>query len=219
VNTDLAPNRDREHNLARARDQARVIDQALGLARTRDRNLGLARAHDRARDVIQYLGRGPDLNLARGPDRALARAVEDARTHASALASDWDLTSAHDRALALARALDCALDCARNLDRTRLEQADHSQVDHGEDTTLHSEGSEPDVTRVSRRLTAWAVYVLPAADQAHYRELFASELYDLALAGCSWRAQLAYAVHVLVRAVPLRWELRAEAPAVREPTW
>jgi hypothetical protein len=61
------------------------------------------------------------------------------------------------------------------------------------------------------------VSVLPEGDRAHHRELFTSELYDLAQS--SRRAQLAYAVRVLVRAPHLRRALRVPAPPVREQAW
>jgi hypothetical protein len=69
---------------------------------------------------------------------------------------------------------------------------------------------------VSRRLTAWAARILPVADRSEYEELFGSELYELAQSDGGRRAQLAYALRVLVRAPLLRRELRAPA---RERSW
>jgi hypothetical protein len=62
---------------------------------------------------------------------------------------------------------------------------------------------------VSGRLTAWAARLLPVADRPVYGELFRSELFDLAQAGSGRRAQVGYAIRVLVRAPLLRRALRA----------
>lgn len=78
---------------------------------------------------------------------------------------------------------------------------------------------EPQKTKrseTSRRLTDWAARMLPAADRREYTELFHAELYDLANSGCGRRAQIAYALRVLVRAPWLRRELSAP---MRERSW
>ena len=54
------------------------------------------------------------------------------------------------------------------------------------------------------RLAAVAAWLLPAGERARYGEEYRSELHDLAGAGAGRRQQLAYAVRLLVRAMPLR---------------
>ncbi|MGH3878198.1 MAG: hypothetical protein ACRDSK_14300 [Actinophytocola sp.] len=62
------------------------------------------------------------------------------------------------------------------------------------------------VRLVSVRLVSAAARIIPVAERARYREEFEAELVELAGAGRLRR--LRHAVRVLVRAVPLRWELR-----------
>jgi len=71
-------------------------------------------------------------------------------------------------------------------------------------------------SKASRRLADWATRILPVADRPEYAELFHAELHDLAESGCGRRAQIAYALRVLVRAPWLRRELSAP---VRERSW
>ena len=61
------------------------------------------------------------------------------------------------------------------------------------------------------RLTRTVLRVLPPADRPRYDEEFRSEVYELAAAGASRWAQLAYAVRLLDRAWVLRAELREVA--------
>jgi hypothetical protein len=67
---------------------------------------------------------------------------------------------------------------------------------------------------VAARVARGAVRVLPAAFRDRYNAEVGSELYELAAAGASPWAQLAYAVRLLDRAWVLRAELR-EAAAKR----
>jgi hypothetical protein len=62
------------------------------------------------------------------------------------------------------------------------------------------------------RLTQRAARLLPPLDQALYRELYHSELTELAQGSHPYRAQLAYTIRVVVRVLPLRRTLRAPAP-------
>jgi hypothetical protein len=68
------------------------------------------------------------------------------------------------------------------------------------------------VSRLARRVAGWTVRLLPAPDRARYRDELAAELYELRES--SRRAQLAYAVRLLVRSVSLRRALRQVRPAV-----
>jgi len=56
-------------------------------------------------------------------------------------------------------------------------------------------------------LVSWAVRVVPGAERARYREEFEAEMLEI---GRGLR-RFGYAVRVLVRSVPLRWELRRAA--------
>lgn len=60
--------------------------------------------------------------------------------------------------------------------------------------------------RAARHLARVATRVLPSAHRHRYEEEYQSELYELAAAGASWRAQLMYAIRLVDRA----WVLRAE---------
>jgi hypothetical protein len=71
------------------------------------------------------------------------------------------------------------------------------------------EGGVQRVGRCVTWLVGCAAHLLPAADQARYREEFEAELLELAQ-GAGLR-QLSHAVRLLVRALPLRWELRRPA--------
>lgn len=57
------------------------------------------------------------------------------------------------------------------------------------------------------RLACWAATVLPVPDRARYREEFEAELVEITRG----RRQLVHALRLLVRAVPLRRELRRPA--------
>ncbi|EME60141.1 hypothetical protein [Amycolatopsis decaplanina] len=84
---------------------------------------------------------------------------------------------------------------------------------------VHAVEAEPEKavrSATSRRLTDWAARILPAADRLEYTELFHAELHDLAESGCGGRAQITYALRVLVRAPWLRRELSAP---VQERSW
>ena len=72
-----------------------------------------------------------------------------------------------------------------------------------------SRPSGPPVRLVSARLVSVAVLVVPLAERARYREEFEAELVELVRVGRLRR--FSFAVRVLVRAVPLRWELRGRA--------
>ncbi|GAA3048575.1 hypothetical protein LV79_004326 [Actinokineospora globicatena] len=71
----------------------------------------------------------------------------------------------------------------------------------------------------SLRFAVWAARVLPVGSRDQYREIFESELHELAASGCSWWAQVACAVRVLVRAPALRRALKAKAAPVGERRW
>ena len=68
-----------------------------------------------------------------------------------------------------------------------------------------------DRAKSSRRMPTWlagcAARVLPAPSRARYREEFEAELSEV---GRGWR-QGVHGLRVLVRAVPLRWELQRPA--------
>lgn len=74
------------------------------------------------------------------------------------------------------------------------------------------------VAKTSRKLTKWAVWVLPPESRTEYAEQFSADLVHLAHQGKSWWAQVRHSVRVLVRAPWLRWELKAPAPELREGT-
>lgn len=69
--------------------------------------------------------------------------------------------------------------------------------------------------RAALRVTGWVARVLPVADQQVYREVFASELFDLAQTAHPRRAQLTYAIQVVVRVLALRHALRMPASEPR----
>jgi hypothetical protein len=72
---------------------------------------------------------------------------------------------------------------------------------------------------VAVRLIGWLVRVLPVGDRAVYREVFESELFDLAQTARPRRAQFAYAVWSAVGVVSLRRALRTPTPQPRRQSW
>lgn len=115
--------------------------------------------------------------------RDLALRIRDSYTDAAhyfALAND--LTDAHARTVALARAL---------LPGAPGRRSGKRQV------------------RTARRLVAAAARMLPAGDRARYAEEFRSELAEIALAGGGRAAQLGYAARQLMSSVRLRADLKA----------
>jgi hypothetical protein len=75
------------------------------------------------------------------------------------------------------------------------------------DAMFVPDGDAPRPRRSSRWLAGCAVRVLPAKGRARYREEFEAELLELA----QGRRQLCHAIRLLLRAVPLRLELRRPA--------
>ncbi|GID31072.1 hypothetical protein [Paractinoplanes brasiliensis] len=89
----------------------------------------------------------------------------------------------------------------------------------GEATELNA-GSTKTMNRTSqsaRCLAGLATRVLPSAYRPRYDEEYRSELYDLAAAGASWRAQLMYAIRLIDSAWVLRAELGETAPNRSRP--
>jgi hypothetical protein len=72
------------------------------------------------------------------------------------------------------------------------------------------------VMPLSRALAQCAVRVLPLSEQALYRDIFTSELHELAQDRWPHHAQIAYVVRILLRSPLLRRELRAPAPPHRQ---
>ena len=72
------------------------------------------------------------------------------------------------------------------------------------------------VMPLSRALAQCAVRLLPLSDQALYRDIFTSELHELAQGRRSRRVQIAYVVRILLRSPWLRRELRAPASPHRQ---
>ena len=60
------------------------------------------------------------------------------------------------------------------------------------------------VAAPAERLIAGAARLLPAANQARYREEYHSELWEMAAAGADRHLQLAYAIRQVIRTIPLR---------------
>lgn len=216
---------ERSRELARAQNAART--QALGLVRQ------LTTIRWYANDV----GRGLDPRRVAALDRTLLCA----RNLMSDLARDRhldllrtlavDLRGEVDRDLGTSQNNDrvFAVDLLRDLVRDYVpslfdalshggETADGSR-EHAVSPANHelADGTfRTPVVRVSLRLASCAVWLLPAAYQADYEELFESELFDIAVAGNGWWSQVAYSVRVLARAPMLRRALRASAPPMRE---
>lgn len=82
-------------------------------------------------------------------------------------------------------------------------------------THLRSTPAKTPTAGAARRLTSVAVRVLPPGDRDRYRDEFRSELHELAVAGASGWAQVAYAMRQLDLAWVLRAELRTAAKQVR----
>lgn len=204
--------RDLADDLAIARRRARNLARARNLDRNLGRDLALDHAHALGRDLT--LARDRALNHARDLD--LTRALNDALNHASALAlflsSDGTLASnnAHARALILADQLEKCCARARVIVR-RL----------GEPRDVAGGGvvGERMPWGVAVRVTGWLVRVLPVGDRVMYREVYESELFDLAQTARPRRAQFAYAVRSTVGVVSLRRALRTPAPQPRRQSW
>ena len=187
---------------------ARARDRAVDLVRALD--LGAAR--DRAVDLVHDLERDLDLGAARkdAHDLVLDLNYDRDRTHAHAYA----LGRAHNLDLALALALDRALDCDRGSGYDRTHDLDRSHVRaHVQDLKRahkcavkllraldRAQGVGSSMPGpVSRRVLVLASRMLPAPERPRYREECRAELSDLP---CQER--LRYALRVLVGA----WELR-----------
>ena len=99
---------------------------------------------------------------------------------------------ARDRALNLARALDRAREIADIIERVQLLHRSSR-----EEATARATGNAPG--RVTWRLVALAVRVLPARDRPRYEEEFRNELVELRR-----RYRFRYALQVFLAA----WELR-----------
>lgn len=195
---DLAPARDLAHDLHRALSDARDLALDLDLAPARD----LARARDLAHELAGALipALAPDLTLelagALAPDRGGGLAPE--------LAFDLARTLADARTLAL------------DLDHVLSPVvAFHQRLSSVANANPRHIPSAVPQSHYARRLTAQLVRLLPADDQARYREEFAAELDGLVEAGMTRLAQLAYALRLSMRIWSLRSALRAEAPAPR----
>lgn len=138
-------------------------------------------------------------DLARALDLDLARAL--------ALDLARDLARELARALALVSCLDeAAVRTAEIVQRLEVSDSTHERdVDAGEVVVAPA--------RVVVGLVARVTRVLPVGERARYREKFDAELHDVAQAGVSRRAELAYALRVSVRVWSLRRALRAPSPA------
>jgi hypothetical protein len=219
--------------LNRAGAVLRTLDHAL--FRALEGNLDHVLDLDRARDLDEYLNCTLSesfvlaLVIARNQIDLvdLARAL-DARAVAHAGAVARDLANALDDARNEARDaydlaepidLDTAIDEARDL---ACDLADALVV--VQDLVGSGTSSEPDQVwrpagRWSVLMAGWAVRLLPPGDRQHYRELYGSELAELAQGRQARRAQAAYVVRVVLRTLALRRVLRAPAPAIRQRNW
>lgn len=140
--------------------------------------------------------------------------------------NDHDL-NLHDRARDLARDLDLAIARDRDLARARdlvscLDEAAVRTAEIVQRLEVSDSTNERDVgageavlapARVVVGLVARVTRVLPVGERVRYREEFDAELHDVAQAGVSRRAELAYALRVSVRVWSLRRALRAPSPA------
>jgi len=213
------------------RDLASILDLARELrsdldrsrARTRaypvDRVHPLDSAHAIARRLEAYVVSICD--RSRAYDRALTRALD--RAHASALTADIARELDRDRDRAFndypghtrdrARARSGAHDRASDLDRVLVTALGHARI-----LALDIGRGRPGDTRRQRgvgrvapsvsRLLAVATRLLPASYRVGYAEEFWAELWEITHAGGRRRAQLAYAVRVVMSARRLRTELQ-----------
>lgn len=189
---------------------ARDPDLARALARDLDLDLAFDHARDLARDLGLALTR--DLDLARDLARALALAVDRGLDLALDLSRFRALNRAPD--FGRARDLDRARDLARQLTETLSSVQDDAlraaSVGVAEGSAARGMVWRPADRRVVQ-VTGWVTRMLPRPDRSYYRELYRSELAELAQGPRPWWAQVAYAVQVSLRVLALRRILRAPA--------
>jgi len=204
----------RERTLARA--LARAHTRAVELHDALDRALGRAFDLDFDRDLVRYRAHVLAHNLGRACVRAsdLDRDLRNTLADVFNLSYAFDLDFDRDRALRfdrdLVRELDVARDlaCAIQLDLASAVRANSARVPAG-DVAVKPSAAPGGLAVLAGQLAAAAVRLLPAGDRRRYLEEFQSELADLALARGNRRAQLAYAVRLLISAWRLRAELRS----------
>lgn len=226
--------RDRRRALARkrvARDVIRdIVDFVfiLDLFRERDRDRRTRRLHldrDETRDLARDLA--PDLalvldlayvhnfdlddNFVRDYDRDLDVALALVSNLASDFASDLDCSRARELSRALGASPSRSDDIAAEISGFR-RRVQTELVASNPDATAPSSDVAVSPTWSARRVLHSMLQVLPALDRPRYREELEAELADLAAAGKSRRAQLAYALGLAGQAWALRRALRAPAP-------
>lgn len=185
----------------------------------------LEAAHEKVLALTRDLDSDPDRDLDAGLALALALAIGRARglRFRRTRGLSRGLAHAHGLALALNRALNwgltldlvrdrgVALDLARSFARdvdgalsgvlTEVRRLQPVPAPGAADTPV------PDrVRQAVVRVVGWSVRILPAQERLRYHEEFMSELYELRTR--PRRAQVEYAVRVLVYAVVLRCALR-----------
>jgi hypothetical protein len=115
-----------------------------------------------------------------------------------------------DRSALLSRAREEAATLVGLLYELRLDVTRRMGVEFGE-TRPANEQARRAPLRVSLRIIQVMVRLLPRVDRALYRELYRSELSELAQTKRGRRAQIGYTVRALVRVWSLRRVLAAEA--------
>lgn len=179
---------------------ANSLDRLCGLLKELDLEVSVELVNHRARALVD--ARNFYFHRQQRPSTPTSRVVE------------VDVTNASDhvasRADELSRALE-ELDFRISRKISEAMQHDIVALVH---TDVNDDGAqESRVSETSLALTRWAVKVLPAQERARYYEEFQSELFELAATQQSWWRQLQYAIRLLVRAAPLRYQ--SQLPARR----
>ncbi|RLK55006.1 hypothetical protein [Actinokineospora cianjurensis] len=203
-------------DLARTRDVANEREVAIRLGRPN-------------KPLDGYLSPNLVLDLTRTRDLYLSRARDSARDLASALDVARMPIGGHD----LLRILDNVVArCGRDFDHVDAELVEALEIVAASLDVMigalnpivavaETGGREQKapafrVGRMSRGMTGLAVRLLPPHHRGQYREIFMSEMWDLASGDGNWWTQLVYALRILHHALFLRRELLTPPPSTRE---